>query len=34
MINALHLAWIVPAAMFIGMMLAALIAAHEERRDE
>ena len=34
MINALHLAWIVPAAIFIGMMLTALIAAHGERRDE
>lgn len=34
MINALHLAWIVPAAMFIGMMLAALVSANRERRDE
>lgn len=34
MINALHLAWIVPAAMFVGLMLAALVAANRERRDE
>lgn len=34
MINALHLAWIVPAGIFVGMMLAALVAANRERRDE